>query len=1022
MSKISWTNEQLQAINLENQNIIVSAGAGSGKTAVLTTRIIRKLKSGIKANQLLVLTFTNAAAAEMKNRVINKMKEDPQLISRIPEVESSYITTFDSFAYSIVRKYHYLLNKGKDIKLVDSAIIEYKEKQIIEKILDDLYANKDKDFLELIDKFTIKDDKEVVNSILKIHRKLNQKIDKVEFLQNHENIFSSESKLEEYINTYLNQIFDCQQNASIIFEQYLADNIKKQDVKDSYYALFDATNYDDIYVAIKNLKQIKFQTDDEEIKKYRNYFSEYIKNLKALCIYPSLKQIKYSLQDARKHENVITKILLILEQKSSEYKNKYDAYEFVDIAKMALTLVKNNNDVRQELKDQYCEILIDEYQDTNDLQEEFVKCIEHNNVYMVGDVKQSIYRFRDANPTIFIKKYSDYQKGINGTKIDLTNNFRSNNDVIKTINSLFSIIMSEEVGGANYKQSHIMNYGFKAYETYQSNDNIEYITYTNDSPYFKNGDIEIFYVANDIIRKIKNKKQVYDPELKKSRDCTFKDFAILLEKTKEADKIQKLLNYFDIPSFVLKDSNLAEGDVFYTIYNTLVCVTKIFKNELDNHFKKSFYGLSRSFVCKINDEVIFDLFTTNSIESSDLYQKLVLLKEDLNTLSNKDFILKIIDSFDIYEKLVSIGDITNNSVKLKQICSLAENLSSLELTIFDMCDFFKDLIENDIKIKLPALSNEGNKVKIMTVHKSKGLEFPICYFIHNFSKTNEEEKTKKFTYIENFGILTPFYDSGIGSTIKKELSKQHYDLEALSEKIRLFYVALTRCRENMVIVTPEITSIKEKISDCKTFKDLIDYVSNYFSSVKRIDINTLNLTFEYLNTKRFALKEKKLENTLNHIQLTETATIIEEKGSSKVVNRLFSKQEKEMTIIGSKNHQLFELIDFINPNYSILDSNERQIIKNFLNQDLLKDIKNAKIYKELPFIIQNNESIKKGIIDLVIEFKDRVYIIDYKLKNTTDDAYVLQLESYKDYVFSKTNKPTSCYLYSIINDTMTKII
>ena len=131
MANVKWTNEQLQAINEDNKSIIVSAGAGSGKTAVLTERIIRILKSGVKANELLVLTFTNAAAAEMKNRVVEKMQDDPMLESRIYEVENAYITTFDSYAFSIVRHYHYLLDLSKNVQIIDSSIIVLKEKEIV---------------------------------------------------------------------------------------------------------------------------------------------------------------------------------------------------------------------------------------------------------------------------------------------------------------------------------------------------------------------------------------------------------------------------------------------------------------------------------------------------------------------------------------------------------------------------------------------------------------------------------------------------------------------------------------------------------------------------------------------------------------------------------------------------------------------------------------------------------------------------------------------------------------------------
>ena len=167
-----WTNEQLEAINKEGTNIIVSAGAGSGKTAVLTQRVLRKLKSGVGINELLILTFTKAAATEMKERIRKNIKKEPSLISELDKIDSADITTFDSFALSIVRRYHYLLGISSNVSIVEQSLIDLKKREIINEIFEEYYNDNNDLFCKLINDFCTKDDKNIVDSILSINDKL----------------------------------------------------------------------------------------------------------------------------------------------------------------------------------------------------------------------------------------------------------------------------------------------------------------------------------------------------------------------------------------------------------------------------------------------------------------------------------------------------------------------------------------------------------------------------------------------------------------------------------------------------------------------------------------------------------------------------------------------------------------------------------------------------------------------------------------------------------------------------------
>ena len=198
----NWTKEQSDAINKDGTNIIVSAGAGSGKTAVLSERVLRKLKEGVNVNELLILTFTKAAAKEMKERIRKKIKKEPSLSAQLELIDSAYITTFDSYSLSVLKKYHYLLNLSKNIGITDSTLVQIKKEEILDNIFEELYEEKDEKFEEFISTFCTKDDKEIRNYLLNIYSKLELKTDKKEYLEKYINEYFNEEKIRNDIDLF----------------------------------------------------------------------------------------------------------------------------------------------------------------------------------------------------------------------------------------------------------------------------------------------------------------------------------------------------------------------------------------------------------------------------------------------------------------------------------------------------------------------------------------------------------------------------------------------------------------------------------------------------------------------------------------------------------------------------------------------------------------------------------------------------------------------------------------------------
>ncbi|MGN0992634.1 MAG: UvrD-helicase domain-containing protein, partial [Bacilli bacterium] len=353
---------------------------------------------------------------------------------------------FDSYALSIVKKYHYLLNLSKNISIVDSSIINIKKKEFIEEIFEELYNKEDESFLKLINDFCTKDDKDLKKQILKINNLLEQKYDKKEFLDSYIDNFYNEKYLDNLIKEYLSLIKTKHNNLKEIYEQVLSieESKKIEEYTSSLENLIKASNYEEI----KNNLNVSLPRIVKNSKEEKQLMKEIIEELKELTFFESINELKDTYLSTKPYVVSIINIINKLDILINNYKELNDSYEFIDISKMAIKIVKDNKNICNEIKDFYNEIMVDEYQDTNDLQEMFISLIENNNVYMVGDIKQSIYRFRNANPMIFKNKYDLYSKEEGGVKIDLLKNFRSREEVLSDINIIFNKIMDDFLGGA----------------------------------------------------------------------------------------------------------------------------------------------------------------------------------------------------------------------------------------------------------------------------------------------------------------------------------------------------------------------------------------------------------------------------------------------------------------------------------------------------------------------------------------------------------------------------------------------
>lgn len=1008
------TKEQQWAIDAEGSNIIVSAGAGSGKTAVLTQRVIRKIMSGVDVSKLLVLTFTNEAASEMKNRIRDAIIKN-NLTKQLNLLDAAYITTFDSYALSVVKKYAYKLNISKNIGITDSNIITIYKYKVIDKIFDEMYG--EEDFDNLINDFCLKDDTGLKRDIIKLSEKLDLQLDKEKYIREYFLHYDNEEFIGKMINDYMHLIRNKVIQLKDIYEEftsYCSDSLIKK-IDEYFSGLFSAEEYDE-YVLFMSRSSVRFTSVDENGLELKEELKKKIEEIKKLLRFKDKNELTLGIEKTRRNIQVILNIISKMDNEVAAYKDRTGSYEFNDIAHMALGIVQNNLEIREEIRNYFNEIMVDEYQDTSNIQEEFVSLISNNNVYMVGDVKQSIYRFRNANPYIFQDKYNRYSKHDGGIKIDLLKNFRSRNETLFNINEIFNLIMDDEIGNADYLESHNMVYGNTAYdlENPGHDNNIEIYNYDNEiNTMYTREEKEIFIISEDIKDKIKNKYQVFDKKNNHLRDIKYSDICIITDRNKYLDKYKKILEYEEIPSVIYMDHELTNDNIVLIIKNLISLVDYVNKGIIDDKFRYLFVSVARSFIFTYSDDMIYQID-----KNKRYYQDEIIKKCKLINLNNplEDIINEIFMIFNIYEKLTTLSGIDEYLIRIDNILDIASNLSGLGYNLEEFINYIEDVLNKGLTIKYSTNTSIDNAVKIMNIHKSKGLEFSLCYFTGMHNEFTIKEINDKILLSDKGGIILPYINENgdISQNILKDLYVDNFFKEEISEKIRLFYVALTRCREKMIIVT---SLNKEKngygrlvpVNMRLKYRSFLDILNSIDIIDKYVVNKEANYTHDYDIIKLKEITKHTDGEVIDKKEIKINYEVGENKHFSKESDILDIDSVKAMKY-GTLIHEELEYADFDKKNNKYLEKLFNVISSDYIN-----------VYREYEFSYQENNIVYNGVIDLMLEYDDYINIIDYKLKNIMDEKYNLQLRGYKKYIESISNKVVNIYLYSLIEDKILKI-
>lgn len=1025
-----WTIEQQQAIEVEGTSVLVSAGAGSGKTAVLTSRVIRKLKEGVSLDQLLLLTFTKAAAAEMKERIRSSIQKEPLIHDQLEKVDSAYITTFDSYALSIVKRYHYVLNVSREIGIVEPTLVTLQKQEIIDQLFLERYQEKEKCFLQLIHHFCLKDDQELKKSILTMFQKLELLEQKEAYLDHYLERYDNSLLIDQYLSEYLALIQEKVEEIPGLID-CLEDQTGTEyavKVRASLGGVLKSSTYDDwkqaLFVKLPPLPR----GSSEEAKQTKEKLMSLIKELQLKMSYDSTEQIKEEWLSTRGTVEAIVPILRQLNTRLFQWKQRIGQYEFHDIAFLAIALVRDHPEIALEIKQSLNEIMIDEYQDTNDIQETFLSYISNHNVYMVGDIKQSIYRFRNANPNLFKEKYQLYQSSNEGMKIDLNKNFRSRREVLDDINAIFAPIMDAELGGANYREGHEMIFGNTSYEeepTLVSN-HMNFLNYerAKGCPYSKD-EIEIFTIARDIQEKIMQSYPVRDAKTGHLRPVQYQDIVILMDRSTKFDLYKKIFEYLGVPLTILKDETIRQGYDLAILTNLLSLIQKVRNQDYDAEFEYDFLSVGRSYLYRMEDEVLFRAIKEHQILKTDLLKQVKELADQMDHLACFELLELVYQNFSFYEKLITTATIDESLIRFDYLMDLARSLASTGYDCYAFIDYMKSLREMDLDMRYTLNTNSGNTVKIMTIHKSKGLEYPLCYFSGLSSDFNMSDLKERFLFHETYGFLVPLSQEGIRFTIVKELLKHRYQMEEISEKIRLFYVALTRSKEKLIFVTSmkqndrEMSSsvLKETKLRYRSFQDLLDSIASSLEPyIKPITIEELGITKQYRFGKEVVLEKETSEELFEVKNLTFPVEEQNETHYAKEMHHLVTKKEMDNIALGLRVHEILQWLDFEHPDWTGVDPFLRTKLEAFLHTPLFEQ-PILESYQEQEFRTETSH----GIIDLILEYEDYYLIVDYKLKHLNEEAYLKQVKGYREFLQTKVSKPVKVCLYSILEETIQEI-
>lgn len=876
-----WTSEQNNAICARNRNVLVSAAAGSGKTAVLVERVIRLITdkdNPVDVDRLLVVTFTNAAAQEMKARISSSLekiiKNDPHnnnALRQMSLLPGAKICTIDAFCLNLVKDNFFKLGINQDFSLIDESEASMIAENALNTVLEQFFDNKDKEFLSLVELLSSpKDDKSLISAIKKLHSYIYAQPFPIKWINEMVEFYNPTIDLENSVwyKPLLNQLkdglycgkktiescFDLLDPSDELFDGYT--NTLNDDLKVYDYLISSLDKgWDEIISAFGNISfgRIAFKrgytspVKADITAKRKIYKDTIIGDLKGLFC-ASSDDYK---SDMESLYPVLKKLCQIVELFDKEYlslKHERNGYTFSDVEHFAinlLTSIDENGEViksqlAKDLEDGFYEILVDEYQDTNEAQDMLFKMLSNNhNRFMVGDVKQSIYRFRLAMPFIFTSKknrYEEYKEEneFTDSKIILDKNFRSKRQICEYVNYVFSKFMTEKTGELDYDKSEYLNYGADYNNDEVESAQIKILTGTKGKDFDKN---EAIYIAKTIKKKVESGELIKNKNAKgeddQYRSIEYGDFAILLRSTKShINQYNEVLTSFGIPVICDNSTNLFDNNEIKIILSLL----KVIDNPMQDIpllavMMSPLYGFTAEEMAQIkleNTTFSSNLYTSvvnsNSEKVKRFLDEIESFSKIVVTMSVSSFIRYVCDYKSIYAFANALGNGEQRCRNINKFIEFANTFDASDnVGLTSFMRYVDNVAMSDRGIESASLNATAeNAVSIMSVHHSKGLEFPVVILAGASKKYNTQDLSDKMLLNSFMGIGVKIHNeellyqcNTIPYTVIKSLNKN----ALISENLRVLYVAMTRAKEQFISfitvdnLDSKIDGLAGKISD-----------------------------------------------------------------------------------------------------------------------------------------------------------------------------------------------------------------
>ncbi len=870
MMSREWTKPQAQAIESRNGTVLVSAAAGSGKTAVLVERVIKRITDAnhpVDIEKLLIVTFTKAAASEMKERISKRLSElireqpDNQYLKRQKMyLPNAQISTMDSFCGQLVKENFEQVGIAPDYTLLSDIEHDMLKREVADEVLEELYSRPEEEIKELLELFTTgKSDTSLVESILTLYEFAIASPNPEMWIESafadyHKDLKIHETKwgkyslerlaeVVEYTKIKAQDIIDDAPENSTLLGALTNDLTPIISSLDAILNLIETSpeKWDEIKFLSESLKLNRFPTvpKDEkdcyydELKGRRDSIKKYLAQIGKYLICTE-QEFYEDIEYLRPIMKIIQESVLQFIEHLKTRKEENNAYYFSDILHFALNILVdfnengtyNKSDLAKELSDNFEEIFIDEFQDTNDAQDTLFSAIskDNTNKFMVGDVKQSIYRFRQAMPEIFLN-YKDTFMIYDGENypatINLDKNFRSRKGIVDGINFFFDFLMTRKTCGIDYKQSERLDFGGDYCEDSAPNVAVHIV----ETEKTKGSDLEreayhIGAVINDLIS-----SKTLVGKNGKERPIRYSDICILMRAVKDkAQTVARALGEMGIPAHFTKQGGFFESREIVT----MVSMLKIIDNPVQD---VPLVSVMLSPLCSFTED---DLARYRSEDKkSNLYnvvknqydkdQKvkefldMLYILRTLSVTMDIGSLIRRIFEMTSYDSIVGAMDNGEKRVlNLELLINYAENYEAMGGSCLSGFIRYLDKIRKNKKDLEGAneLTENDDVVRIMSIHKSKGLEFPVV-FIANCSSSNNGVDYNKVKVNRHLGVATSRYfpkQHKDFTTLPVNAIKLYDQQEEFAEQIRVLYVAMTRAEEKLYIVGSMHDSEK-KITD-----------------------------------------------------------------------------------------------------------------------------------------------------------------------------------------------------------------